>query len=140
MSPLRGTPGTPERPLHHSITLPAGLHSQKFWRLLFPALEYWGGGPGKGLGLLIPQRDLCSQDNRPNFYLPHVGVGPACSVSLPLLPVSVWFLFYILSYRTSVQLYFRHFELLFFHLVVILRWLWEVPSALFTYSPILTRS
>ena len=28
-----------------------------------------------------------SQDILPNFYHPHMGVGPAHSVSLPLLPV-----------------------------------------------------
>ena len=39
--------------------------------------------------------------------LPHVGVEPAPSESQPLLPVSMGFLLYILSYKTSVQLDFR---------------------------------
>ena len=40
-----------------------------------------GWGPGVGLELLTPEISL------PNFYPPHVGEGPACSVSVPLLPV-----------------------------------------------------
>ena len=38
-------------------------------------------GPGVGLGLLGPEISLL------NFYPPHMGVGPAGSVSAPLLPV-----------------------------------------------------
>ena len=69
--------------------------------LLFLALEAWAEGPVVELGTLgIP----------PNFYLPHVGVGPGGSVSLPLLlPVLMWLFLYILSCRTSVQLDFRWF-------------------------------
>ena len=57
------------------------LVSEKLWGLTFLALEPWAGGPGAGLRLLIHKISL------PNFYLPHVGVGPARSVSVPLLPV-----------------------------------------------------
>ena len=32
------------------------------------------------------------------------GIGPTGSISLPLLPVSIWLLLYILSYKTSVSL------------------------------------
>ena len=45
------------------------------------ALEPWAMGPGVGLGLLAPKISL------PNFYPPHVDVGPAHSMSPPLLPV-----------------------------------------------------
>lgn len=38
-----------------------------------------------------------------------VGVGSACSVSLPLLPVLLWLLLYILSDKISVQLVFSWF-------------------------------
>ena len=38
-------------------------------------------GAWSGLGLLVPQISL------PNFYPPHVSVGPAHSASAPLLPV-----------------------------------------------------
>ena len=46
--------------------------------------QHWKPGlgePGVGLGLLAPEIYL------PNFYLPHVGMGPVHSVSAPLLPV-----------------------------------------------------
>ena len=33
-----------------------------------------------------------------------MSMGPACLASLPLLPVTLGLLLYILSYRTSVQL------------------------------------
>ena len=46
---------------------------------------HWAGGPGVGLGSLTPK------DIPPNFYLLYVGVGPARSTSLPLLPVLMWF-------------------------------------------------
>ena len=59
-----------------------GFCSQKFWVLIFLGLEPWAGRPGVGLGLLDPEIPLL------NFYLPHVGVGPACSMSALLL--SVW--------------------------------------------------
>ena len=39
------------------------------------ALEPWVTGPGVGLGLLAPQISLL------NFYLPHIDVGLAHSVS-----------------------------------------------------------
>ena len=55
--------------------------SQKLWGLTFLAPEPWAGGPGVGLGLLAPEIALL------NFYLLHMDVVPACSASLPLLPV-----------------------------------------------------
>ena len=46
-----------------------------------PALEHCAGGPGVGMGLLVPEISLL------NFYPPHVGMGAAHSVSVPLLPL-----------------------------------------------------
>ena len=51
------------------------------WELIFLTLEPWAGGPVVGLGFLAPQITFL------NFYPPHVGMGPALSVALPLLPV-----------------------------------------------------
>ena len=56
----------------------------------FPALELWTWEPDEGLGPLLLSGDIHSQDIPPNFYLLHMGLGPACSVSLYLLPVSMW--------------------------------------------------
>ena len=46
-----------------------------------PGTGTLGWGPGMVLGLLALEVSL------PNFYSPHVDVGPAHSKSLPLLPV-----------------------------------------------------
>ena len=46
--------------------------------------RHWNPGlgvPGVGLGLLAPKIFLM------NFYPPYAGMEPACSVSVPLLPV-----------------------------------------------------
>ena len=50
-------------------------------------------GSDVGLGLLAPEISL------PNFCLPHMGVGPTCSVSEPLLLVSTEV---FLSCQTSI--------------------------------------
>ena len=69
--------------------------SQKLWGLIFLSLEPWAEGPGVGLGDLTPEIPFL------NFYLPHVGVGPAHSVSPPLLPV--WMdVVYFHSCQTSI--------------------------------------
>ena len=70
---------TPE--VSSTDSIPTGFCSQKLWGLTFLALEPWTVGPSVGLGLLTPEISLV------NFYPPHVGVGPAHSVSPPLLPV-----------------------------------------------------
>lgn len=44
------------------------------------------------------------------LWLSHVGVGPAHFESLLFLLVSMWLLFYILNFRSSVQLVFRWFS------------------------------
>ena len=71
--------GTPE--VSSTNSTPASFCSQKLWRLIFLALEAWGGGPDVVLGLPAPEMCLL------NFYPPHLGEGPAHSVSVPLLPV-----------------------------------------------------
>ena len=81
MGSLRGAAWAPEVSSTNSI--PDGFCSLKLWGLIFLALELWAGGPGVGLGLLAPKISL------PNFYPPDVDVGPAHSVSVPLLPVWV---------------------------------------------------
>ena len=49
--------------------------------LISLALEPWAGGPGVGLGLLTVKISLL------NFYPPYTGKGPVPSMSVPLLPV-----------------------------------------------------
>ena len=71
--------GAPE--VSSTDSIPTGFCSQKLWELIFLALEPLAGGPGVGLWLLTPKISL------PNFYPPHVGEGPDCSASAPLLPV-----------------------------------------------------
>ena len=58
-----------------------GFCNQKLWGLIFLALEPLAEGPGMDLGLLTPKLSLL------NIYPPHLGVGPACLMSPPLLPV-----------------------------------------------------
>ena len=76
MGHLRGTPE-----VSYFDSIPASFYSQKLWGLIFLALEPWAGEPGVGLGLLVPET------SHPNFYSPHVDMGPACCTSVPLLPV-----------------------------------------------------
>ena len=54
--------------------------------LMFLALEPWAGWSGKGMGGLMWGTPH-SLDVPSNFYPSHVGVGPACSTALPLLPI-----------------------------------------------------
>ena len=65
----------------YTDSIPAGFCSQKLWGLIFLALEPWAREAGMGLGLLASEIALL------NFYTPHVDVGPAYSISPPLLPV-----------------------------------------------------
>ena len=76
---LRGTAWDTE--VSSTDSIHAGFCSQKLWGLIFLALESWAEGPGVGLGLLAPEISL------PYFHTAHVDLGPARSVSLPLLPV-----------------------------------------------------
>lgn len=77
--------------------------------LLFLALVLWIGEPGVGLGLHTPQGNLCSRDSSLDSQLALLGVGPACFMSSPFLPVLMWLFLYVLTYRSSVQLVFRWF-------------------------------
>ena len=82
------------------VTISAGFHSQKFWGLLFPALEPWCGA--RTPCSLV---DLSSQTIPSDFEPLHLSVGPTPFASLPLLPVWMWLLSYVLSYRSfSTQL------------------------------------
>ena len=61
--------------------IPPVFCNQKLWGLIFLVLEPWAQGASVGLGLLTPEVSVS------NFYLPHVDVGPAHSVSISFLPV-----------------------------------------------------
>ena len=79
--------------------------------------------PGMGLGLLAPKMSL------PNFYPPHVDVEPACSMSLPLLPVWMDVLSLILlSDFHSARFLMALSDGCYYILVVILMWLCEEAS------------
>lgn len=86
------------------------FHSQTLWGLLLPAPEPWAVEPGVVLGPLAPPGGTtASEASLPLLHTwLRVGVGPACSASPPLLPVSTRLL-YVLSYRASVQLDLRWF-------------------------------
>ena len=87
----------------HLTQISAGFHRQNLWGLLFLALEPWAGGPSVGLGLLTPHGEPTQSRYASPVLTVTVGVGPACSLSPPLLPVSIWLLLYILSYRTMFR-------------------------------------
>lgn len=65
-----------------------------------------------GWGHQLFRADLHSQDIPFDSLLSHMGVGSAHFVSLLLLPVLRWLLFYVLSYKTSVYLVFGWFSML----------------------------
>ena len=107
-----------------------GVCSQKWWGLIFLALEPWAGGPAVCLGLLAPEISL------PNFYPLHMYVGLARSMSLPLLPVWMDVVNSIVV-RLPFNLISDSPEgWLFYILVVILMWLCE--EMIFTYVAFLT--
>ena len=81
-----------------------------------------------GLGLLTPKIPLL------NFYLPHVGVESARSMSAPLLPVwmDVGFFFNSIAVRLPFNLISDGSEWwLFYILIVILLWLCEDVSPIY---------
>ena len=53
---------------------PPVFTARSYGGLIFLTLEPWARWPGMGLGLLIPEISL------PNFYPPHLSVGPIHSV------------------------------------------------------------
>ena len=79
-----------------------------FWILFISYTSNWLFLPGVGLGLFTPEISLL------NFYPPHMDVGPAHSVSLPLLDRWsyqsgwMWFLEFCIC-QTSIQLDFWQF-------------------------------
>ena len=68
------------REVSPTVSISSGFCSQKLWILIFLALEPQDGWPCMGLGLLVPEIFL------PNFYPPHMDVGPAHFTSVPILP------------------------------------------------------
>ena len=62
--------------------IPSGFLQPEVMGICLPGTGTLGwGGPGVGLGLFTPEIPL------PNIYPPHMDVGPASFMSLPLLPV-----------------------------------------------------
>ena len=118
-------------PSSHSATIPAGFHSQKLQGLCLLALEPWAGEPGSSGNLgseIVFLTFIC-----------HMQVwGQPILCSHPP-PVSMW----LLLVSLVVRLLFSYILggstwCLFYSLVVILVWLWEDVSTVFTYSAILT--
>ena len=99
MSPLRGTAWDCSNFCLPQPQSPCWFLQAEAVGISLPGTGALGWWPGMGLGPLAP--------NIPSdFYPPHVSVGPACSMSLPLLPVLMWFILWFHSYRTSIQLNF----------------------------------
>ena len=121
---LRGTAGTPE------VYSSGGLNPHWFLqpevgRLIFLALEPWAGGFGVGLGLITPEI------SRPNFYPPHMDVGPACLTSSHSHQ-SGWMWFNSLVVRLPFNLTSDSSECwLWYSLVVTLTWLCKKVSCVY---------
>lgn len=142
LGPLKRTPGSTEALcLSPEMGFPTDVHSQncgvsssqhKCSKL---GSRMWGWGP-------LPLRGhLCSQDLSPNSSLPQMRVGPARLTSLPHLPSLLGSFFMSLV----IGVLFSYFSggpqgWLFYNLVVIFMWSWEMASIAFTYFVILTRS
>ena len=93
-------PGTPEAP-HLIQPQSHWFYSQKLWGLLFLTLKPWTKRPGMRLGPLTPQA-VPPQPRNPSQFL---SVTHWCGTSpfltcMPLPPVLMWLLLYILSCRT----------------------------------------
>lgn len=72
--------------------------------------QHWSSGHENfvwGHDLLFLRGHLCSWDIPYNSWPLHMGVGPTHWESAPLLSILTWFLLYILSYITFVQLFFK---------------------------------
>ena len=69
--------------LHKFLPLPQSLLllQPEVVETYFPGTGTLGWGPDMGLEFLTPKISLL------NFYLLHIGYGPAHSLSVPLLPV-----------------------------------------------------
>ena len=82
-----------------------------------------------------------SQDISPSFYLPHIGVGPACFAFCSSYNSWCGFFFNSVVVGLLFSSVYSHSEwLLFCSLVVILMWLWEEVSTMFISSATLTVS
>ena len=101
------------RPLALLYASPASLQCQMFCRLVFPLKGPWARRPKVGLAPLIPWREPLLL----LIILPFVGhlsggMGLEYTISLPLLPILLWFLLYIISYGKSFLLVFRYLSLI----------------------------
>ena len=80
---LKGTAWDPRSPPSPSASISTSFHSQKLW-----GLSSWLWNPGLG-GLVwgwdptLLRGEFRRPDIPSNYYLPLVGVGPACFVSPP---------------------------------------------------------
>ena len=82
--------------LSSTASVPAGFCSQKLGDF-----SSWHWDPG--LGGLVWGQDSSLPRYPSQFLSPHLGVGPACSASVPLLPVMTWFLLEFCSWRPSMS-------------------------------------
>lgn len=86
--------------------IPTLIFSQIFGELLSPGLRPWTWEPPNRARTFLLQGGLCNHILPPGAALPYAGMGPALFVSLPLLLVSIWLLFYIIRYVCYYQLDF----------------------------------
>lgn len=96
---------------YNPLTLPktSGLQSQMFWELVFPLQDselgdpMWGSKPSfektSAVGITLLFVDCLAGD-----------VDLDYTSSLPLLPISLWFLPYVFGCRESFLLVFRLFS------------------------------
>ena len=71
-------------------SISTGVCSQKLWGLIFQALESWAGGPGVGLGLLVPEISLSNcyphesahslSAHLPPFWMDVGSTIPSCQI------------------------------------------------------------
>ena len=141
--PLRRTAWDFRNPPSHSAAVPSGFVARSYGNF---SSWHWNSRMGCQVWCwepLLPIRDLYSWSIPPNFYPPHVGVGPASSTSLPLLPVSMWLICLVFT-SLVVALPFSwisgSFEWLLFCGLVAILMLWEEASNMFTYIAIFPRS
>ena len=134
MGPLRPEVPRSPRALHppHSDEITVVFHSQMLWEL-FLALSPKLGSPVCVWVISFLKGNLCSQDIPPDFYFPHMGVGPACSCLCPS----------ILSVASSLYPQWQDFCSARFQVVpnnvCSVGQLWQDSSTTFTYAVILTR-
>lgn len=107
----------------------------------FPGTGSLGWVPGVEIGPLAPQRAPQQMKYPSRFLRDTCGYRISPPTSLCLLPVSLWLLFYILSYKTSVML-----DIWWFWMMIILEFcctfdvVWEAQNTSFIDAAILSRT